>query len=339
MSAATGISVVVASYRRTDRLAECLAGLRRQTCTADEVLVVVHASDAETADYVSTLRSEWASLCCVRADRHGSVAAYNRGLAAAREAIVAYIDDDAVPATDWLERIVRTFEQDGRIAGVGGRDVIVEDRSNGLRKPTSGAPQVGRIQWFGRMIANHHLGFGAPRDVDVLKGVNMSFRRSAVVEHGFDERLLGRGALVHSELSICLPLRRRGLRVVYDPNIEVTHFPAPRPAGDHRHRFDADAVAAAAHNEALAILDFLGPVRRVVFLLWGAAIGTTDSPGVAVLIRDLLKRRQAALRRLQAAQRGRAAALRTRRSARRTSPAVLGDQAALFRGDRQQASS
>jgi cellulose synthase/poly-beta-1,6-N-acetylglucosamine synthase-like glycosyltransferase len=316
------VSVVVTTYRRGDRLAACLDGLRSQAWCADEVVVVVHVSDDASARQVGQRASTWSELRCVRVERPGLVAALNCGLAVAREAIVAFVDDDAVPTADWLTRIVRTFERDERIAAVGGRDVIVVDgrvlgpRRPRLHGPGAKPPEVGRIQWFGRMIANHHLGAGEARDVDVLKGANMSFRRAAVIGYGFDERLRGRGAVVHSELSICLPLRRQGLRVVYDPSIVVAHFPAPRPHGDERDDFGRAATTSAAHNEALEILDYFGPVRRLVFLVWGLAIGTTGAPGVAVLARDVLTRRPAAWPRFQASQRGRAAAWRTMRTPR-----------------------
>ena len=318
MSAPFAASVVVTTYRRVERLAACLEGVRSQTRPADDVVVVVHVSDDASAREVARFASAWPVLRCTRVDQHGSLAALNRGLGAARGEVVAFIDDDAVPSADWLERIVSKFERDERIVAVGGRDVIVVD-GRVLDAPRrrfpgrhAGSLEVGRIQWFGRMIANHHLGAGEARDVDVLKGANMSFRRSAVVGHGFDERLRGPGAVVHSELSICLPLRRRGLRIVYDPGIVVQHYPAPRPLGDHRER-DPAAVFSAAHNEALQILDYFGPLRRGVFLVWGLVVGTTEAPGLAVMARDLLTGRVAAWPRFRAGQRGRAAAWRTSR--------------------------
>ncbi|HZV73366.1 MAG TPA: glycosyltransferase [Conexibacter sp.] len=322
------VSVVVTTYRRTDRLAACLHGLREQTRSPDEVVVVVHASDDASADRVEQLAGAWRELRCARVERHGLVAALNCGLAAAQGAIVAFVDDDAVPAADWLERIATAFDADERIAAVGGRDVVVVDGRvlDGGRRGRLGRRAkplgVGRIQWFGRMLGNHHLGAGAARDVDVLKGANMSFRRSAVVRHGFDERLRGRGAQEHSELAICLPLRRQGLRVVYDPGIVVLHYPAPRPHGDQRGNPGREAVRCSAHNEALQILDHFGPGRRLVFAAWGLAVGTTGAPGLAVLARDLLNGRPAAWARFGAAQRGRAAAWRTRRTPRAI-PAAL----------------
>jgi cellulose synthase/poly-beta-1,6-N-acetylglucosamine synthase-like glycosyltransferase len=315
-----GISVIVASYRRPEQLGACLAGLRGQARPAEEILVVVHADDTKTAAYVADAALEMPTVRCVVAAGDGSVAAYNSGLAAARQPLVAYVDDDAVPNPDWLERIVRIFGSDERIGAVGGRDIVFEHGTEQIvrrRFRTVGGPgTVGRIQWWGRMISNHHVGVGPARDVDVLKGVNMSFRREAVAPHGFDERLQGRGAVVHAELSICLPLRKSGLRLVYDPAVVVMHYPATRPAGDHRTSFDAGIVSAAAHNEALQILDYFPAHRRAIFRLWALAVGTTHAPGLAVMVRDLLDRRTPAWRRFVAAQRGRSAASHTHRISR-----------------------
>jgi GT2 family glycosyltransferase len=315
-----GASVVVATYRRVERLADCLDGLRSQSRMADEVLAIVHAQDEVSADFVDELALAWPVLRRVRMDRLGLVAALNRGLAEARGTIVAYVDDDAVPRADWLERIVATFESDKRIAAVGGRDLVFENGRLAHEPGSGGArvsgPLVGRQRWFGRVLGYHHVGVGPPRDVDVIKGANMSFRRSAVASIGFDERLRGHGAQIHSELSICLPLRRQGLRVVYDPRIEVAHHPAPRPYGDQRDARDHEAVFACAHNESLEILDHLGAMRRLVFSVWALAIGGSEAPGIAVLARDLIERRPATWTRFAAAQRGRSAAWRTIRTPR-----------------------
>src|SRR5262249_44259745 len=150
------------------------------------------------------------------ANRRGLVSAYNFGLAAVREPIVAFIGDDAGPTEHWLAGVLQTFAGGERIAAAGGRELILGYGQAGAAgqgidlRGLLGPPRVGRIQWFGRMLGNHDAGVGAARDVDLLKGVNMAFRTAAILPFGFDERLRGRGVEVHSELSTCLPLRRRG---------------------------------------------------------------------------------------------------------------------------------
>jgi len=261
------------------------------------------------------------------------VAAQNQGLAGATGTIVAFCDDDSVAYPDWAERLVAAFARDDRIAAVGGRDVIqVDGRVFGADSPGGwravlGPPPVGRLQWWGRMTGNHHRADARAGDADVLKGVNMAFRRAQVMGLGFDERLQGRGAIVHHELSICLPLRRRGLRVVYDPAILVAHHPAVRPAGDHRTDERPEVISEISHNEALSILEYLAPVRRVVFMAWALMVGTGGAPGLAVVVRDLAIGRPRAWSRFAAAQRGRLGAWRTHRTERRLPPALAPNRA------------
>ena len=311
------ISVVVASFGRPQRLSACLDGLHRQQRAPDEVIVIVSAADPETERLVDDRRVAWPVLHRVCTTRHGTVVAYNLGLEAASGTIVAYVDDDAVPEPDWLARIEATFQSDPRIAAVGGRDVLepaLLASTAAMRIPRRGSQlSVGEIQWWGRMTANHHVGGGGARDVDVLKGVNMSFRRAEVIDHGFDQRLHGEGAQVHSELSICLPLRRRGLRVVYDPHLVVQHRPAARKPGDERFAANRGAVRASAHNEALAILEYVSPLRRLVFVAWAVLVGHTEAPGLLALSRDLTVGRPRAMARFVAAQEGRWLACRTYR--------------------------
>jgi hypothetical protein len=332
-------SVVIPTYRRLEQLQRCLGGVRRQTRPPAEVIVVVQSADADTAQYLDHLRETWPVLCRADVREPGLVAALNCGLLAASTDVVAFTDDDAVPEPDWLERILSSYS-DPEIAAVGGRDVIEDEHGETAPPPPARirlmrrSPAVGCIQWFGRMVGNHHIGTCDAHDTDVLKGVNMSFRRTEV-RHGFDPRLRGVGAQVHSEMSICLPLRRRGLRVVYDPQIVVHHHPARRPAGDHRADFDEDAITAFTHNETLQLLDFLPPLRKLAFIPWSIGIGTSGSPGAAVLIWQTARRDARAWPRFVAAQRGRLMALRTHSTTRPASIEALGarDGAPPLRSD------
>jgi len=111
------------------------------------------------------------------------VAALNTGLDAAGD-IIAITDDDAAPH-DWLAHIETHFLSDSCVGGVGGRDWVYPRHSAG-RWRTQGDRSV---HWFGRVIGNHHLGVGEPREVDVLKGVNMNYRRAAIANLRFDQRL------------------------------------------------------------------------------------------------------------------------------------------------------
>ena len=143
--------------------------------------------------------------------RPGFVAGLNAGLDASTGEVVCFTDDDAEPPPDWVSRIVADFEADPDIGALGGRDWVFHE---GMLEDGSEST-VGVVSPWGRTIGNHHLGVGPPRDVDVLKGVNLSLRGDLARSIRFDTRLLGIATEHHSELHLCLAVKRRGLRVVY----------------------------------------------------------------------------------------------------------------------------
>jgi GT2 family glycosyltransferase len=275
------VSVVIPTYRRPENLAACLDALEHQQLTPAETIVVVRSGDVASE---AVVRSRARTVRLVLVERPGVVAAMNAGIAVSTGEIVALTDDDSEPHADWLGRMVATYESDSRVAAVGGRDVLY---LHGKLFEGS-AHRVGVISWFGRVSGNHHIGVGAARDVDVLKGVNLSVRGDLLRAIRIDERMRGVGTEHHWELALCVALRRRGLRVVYDPAIAVDHHPQPRI--DDSRRFSARELRDSRHNETIAVLEHLRAWQRPLFVAWAFAIGTGGAPGVANAIRLLPSR-------------------------------------------------
>ncbi len=291
-------TVVVPTFRRTAKLTRCLAAIRAQTMAPSEVLVTVRDTDTASRNVVGA-HTDWPALREVPVSRAGVVAAMNAALDATTGDIVALTDDDAEPAPDWLERMAHVLEAHADVAGVGGKDI-----QSGVSAERA---DVGRVQWFGRVIGNHHIGVGPARDVDVLKGVCCAFRTEAIRTIRFDERLRGQGAQVHWELALCLALRRAGWRLVYDPAIQVTHHVAPRHDADqlHRGRFDSAPHEDAVFNETLAMREHLRGLRRLAFESWSLLVGTAESPGIAQLPRVVLSEGSQGWQRFLATRRAR----------------------------------
>jgi GT2 family glycosyltransferase len=300
------MSVVVPTYQRVEDLERCLTALQAQTRAPDEIVVVVQRTDHATLRYLD--RSEARFRVRRReVERPGLVEALNAGFAVATGDIVAFTDDDAAPLADWLSRIEAHFASDARVGAVGGRDRLHAPGVDQRRRR-----RVGRVQWFGRQIQNHHAGIGPARAVDFLKGCNMSFRRSAVGQLRFDDRLRGTGAQVYVDTGYCLALRRAGWRLIYDPAVTVDHYPGHRADLDQRDRtFNAAVVRNSVHNETLTLFEHLGPLRRLVFLGYTLAVGSAGSPGLAQLPRLALRGERRILERWIATLSGRALGVQT----------------------------
>lgn len=295
------ITVLIPTYRRPQDLARCLEGLKKQVRFPDEVIVVVRDTDAQTWTFLETFNSDNLPMNIVTVTVPGQVAALNMGLESSHGDIIAITDDDAVPRPEWLARIETHFLSDDRIGGVGGRDwkrteteIMTENRA-----------VVGRIQWFGRLIGNHNMGVGEAREVDVLKGANMSYRRTAIANLRFDKRLKGTGAQVHNDLGFSLAVKRAGWKLIYDPLVDVDHYSGERFDNDQRDKFEPIALTNHVHNYTLILLEYLPPIQRLIFLLWAVLIGTRGRRGLVQCLRFLPSEGILSIKKLIASLQGR----------------------------------
>lgn len=274
------LSVVIPSYRRPASLVRCLDGLAQQTRPPDEVIVVARPDDAETLDVVRAARLP---VAIAEVTTAGLLAAMRAGADAATGDVIAFTDDDAVARPDWAGRLEAHFA-DPAVGGAGGRDFIAEE--------TEGETwDFGRITRWGRLVGNHHLAIGPPKPVDVLKGVNMAFRRAALA---LPTDLRGEGAQLHSEIAICGWASSRGWRLILDPEAIVDHTPAWRPAGDSRRRRHHDTRDAAFNFVFGVMCTRPGIARRRA--VYGVLIGDWLTPGIVRIAVALALRERGVLR-------------------------------------------
>ena len=246
MMSSLSCSVVICTRDRPHVLARALQALEQQTIRDFEILVVDNAPNGHPATEVTARYG----VRRVVEPVPGLSRARNRGARCCKTDLVAYLDDDSLPATDWLERILAEF-QDERVIAVGGRversmpEEGVEPwhyaAARDSRRPQRRRVDSRTADWF--ELAN----FGALGD-----GNNMAFRRAAFnVWPGFDERL-GRGGPLHGgeEHHAFFSLIDRGYAVVYTPAAVVRH-PLPVTASELRNRCLKELRATAAYISML----------------------------------------------------------------------------------------
>ncbi|MDX5403373.1 MAG: glycosyltransferase [Rhodobacterales bacterium] len=174
------VSVVIVSRHRADALKLCLTAVSRLSYPEYEVIVVADPDGLRTVEELpfSTL------IKTVPFDEANISAARNRGIAQAAGEIVAFLDDDSVPETRWLDHLAAAFD-DPAVAAAGG---YVLGR-NGITP-----------QWQSRVVDQsgeaRNLSLH-PRNVTILtppegqavktEGTNMALRRDVLSRiGGFD---------------------------------------------------------------------------------------------------------------------------------------------------------
>ncbi|HEX7777846.1 MAG TPA: glycosyltransferase family A protein, partial [Vicinamibacterales bacterium] len=194
---APGVSVIVPTYRREDRLRRTLADALALQWPDLEIVVVDQTPEHEPATE-ALLRSARRRIRHVRHAPPGVVGAINRGLAEARGEIALLLDDDiAIADRDLVAEHAANY-QDPSVGAVAGRVLDAADPREGVHDAGAADPVWGffRTRW-------DHL---VRCDVTTAPGANMSVRRELLLRlGGLDARLTGNA--FRWENDVCLTLR------------------------------------------------------------------------------------------------------------------------------------
>lgn len=233
------VSVVIPVRDRARELRRCLEALWRVDYPRDRLEVVV-VDDGSVDDSVLAAREAGAEVVSSGGVGRGPGAARNRGAAAARGEVLAFVDSDCVPSPSWLRELLGWFE-DPAVAAVGGR---VE----GLRTH----------RWLDRYEASmssldlggrERSGAGGD-DTFYLPSCNLLVRKAAFQAlGGFRPELH-----VGEDVDLSWRLRERGDRIVYAPFGAVRH--------EHRSLLRPFLVRRFQYGSSEGALQSLHPRRR-----------------------------------------------------------------------------
>jgi GT2 family glycosyltransferase len=217
------VSAVICAYteRRWDALVDAVASVQHQTVPPLEVIVSI---DHNPALHERVARQLPGVAVTDNRQRRGLSGARNAAVGAARGDVVAFLDDDATAASDWLERLT---------AGYTGEDVL---GVGGAIEPvwSAGRPRCFPEE-FDWVVGCTYRGMPeALTPVRNLIGANMSMRRAILEEVGgfrCDIGRIGTRPLGCEETEFCIRARRRWPNGIflYDPSARVRHHvPASR---------------------------------------------------------------------------------------------------------------
>jgi len=221
------ISAVIATYKRPHLLEGTLAALAAQKVTDPlgwEVVVVDNNSQDETGATVAAFaKAVSIPVTCVLESRQGLSHARNRGIAAAQGSIIAFIDDDVLPAPDWIAQVHQAIQR-WDAHGVGGPILPRWEVTPPPTWLTSSRHLMDRlaIMDYPESCVLSYPMRGRPQ----VWGANMAFRREVFEQVGrFDcERGIVGGKLYRGEeVELINRALQHGCRIVYDPAITVLH--------------------------------------------------------------------------------------------------------------------
>ena len=196
-------SVVIIVRQMNDYLRAALPWFERQTLRDFELIVVSEAEIREALPGVRIIVSGRASPSRAR----------NIGAAAAQGDVIAFIDDDAYPAPDWLET-ARAIFQDTSIGAVGGPSLVPHEATFFQRVSN-------KVYELSSAKTGPRYGRSPRQDIDDWPTCNFVVRRPLfAATGGFNEEHWG-----GEDTQLCYSLVKAGVRMVSDPNLIIYHHP------------------------------------------------------------------------------------------------------------------
>jgi O-antigen biosynthesis protein len=195
------VSVIVCTHNGEGTLPQCLERVGDLAYPDFEMIVVDDGSTDGSADIA---RARGATL--IQTAHRGLSFARNVGVERATGEIVAFLDDDAYPDSDWLHYVAAALRANA-VAGVGGPNIPPEE--DGLVADCVAAAPGGPIHV---LISD--------REAEHVPGCNMAFRKAALIEiGGFDERFRVAG----DDVDVCWRLQESGRTLGFSAGAVVMH--------------------------------------------------------------------------------------------------------------------
>lgn len=119
------ISVVICTYNRAAYIQDAMESLYHQTIAKEQYEIIIVNNNS--SDNTIAVCEAWiaahkdAHYAFYNEGRQGASFARNTGAALANGHLLCFMDDDAIAESDYLERIIRFFEEHPDAGGLGGR--------------------------------------------------------------------------------------------------------------------------------------------------------------------------------------------------------------------------
>ena len=204
-------TVAICTRNRTDDLKRCLESLQKLPNDGQEIIVI---DNCPSTDDTKKLVESYAGVRYIREDIPGLNWARNRAMLEAKNDIVAFTDDDALPDPGWLRALLQNFDNP-LVACVTGMTMPLELETEGQEAFEKYSP-FGK--GFQRKVHSHLT--RNPLNVGSIgAGANMAVRRDLVDIIGLFDEALDAGTVTQSggDHEYFARILLAGYQIVYDP--------------------------------------------------------------------------------------------------------------------------
>lgn len=251
-------SLIICTYMRPQALLQLVQSVMEQTIYPNEILIIDGSTNKDTEVILEENQIKNLKYFLVDLEYRGLTRQRNFGVnkVAISSKVIAFLDDDTILAPNYFEEVVKTFNSDPSIAGVGG--VAINENGWSLALPDNEYDKYRYLQLDGfvykegqRNVVRNYLGLqsnlgpgkmpdyshgktcGFPLntktyEVDMLIGMSFSFRKEVFETLNFAPYFVGYG--LYEDADFSLRALHYGKNVVNTKaQLIHSHHPSGRP--------------------------------------------------------------------------------------------------------------
>ncbi len=211
------VSVVICTYNREKHIGRALESLIAQTADKEnyEIIVIDNNSTDHTPEIIKNFKQKYPdySIKIEKEIQQGLSFARNKGIDISSGKIISFIDDDAIAAPDFIEKIIQNEKKYPGFLAFGGKV---------LPKYETGNTPLWMSRYIERIISIVDMGDKVKKFKKTYPvGCNMIFRKEIFDKVGkFNTRL----RLRSDDKYIFLKIMEDDYEVLYLPDVVVQHF-------------------------------------------------------------------------------------------------------------------
>ena len=210
------LSIILVFYQQAHLSYLCLQSLLEFANVCYELIIVDNNSTDETAKLLNKIGN---ATIIRNADNVGFVKAVNQAAGIATGEYILLLNNDALIEKNTLSNALQVIESDKSIGAVGAKIKLLD---GSIQEAGSIIFSDGACLGYGRGNVSDNYEFMFQRDVDYCSGAFLLFRNSNFKAlGGFD---LDYAPAYYEESDFCIRLQKKGLRIVYVPSSQITHY-------------------------------------------------------------------------------------------------------------------
>lgn len=201
------VSVIIPAYNSSKTIAATLKSLKNQNFKGFETIVVDNGSTDTSKEEIKNFKG----VILLEELKKGPAAARNLGIKNARGDIIAFTDSDCYVNSDWLSKVIETFNNHKEAHAIAGS--VLNAFPDNLISRASEITDFGLLSYGKKNF---------PKWVRNAPTLNVAYKREVFDGHNvFDDDIKYAAA---EDSLFNWKIIKKGKRIFFNPEIKVTHF-------------------------------------------------------------------------------------------------------------------